>query len=184
MIMHPMHHTPCTIHHTPYTIYHTPYIIQGGTESIILAIKTHRDYFRQKYDITQPEMLCGISAHAAVDKACDMLGIKLIKLPLDDKFRLDVGAVYRHINSNTILVYASAPSYPQGAVDDIHTLGAICRDHDVGLHVDCCLGGFVLPFARDAGLNVPGKYIHIHTHKHTYMYAYTYSYSYSYIYIP
>eukprot|EP01031_Cornospumella_fuschlensis_P027604 gene27604-33337_t len=127
----------------------------GGTESIILAIKTHRDYYRQKYDITQPEMICGLSAHAAVDKACDMLGIKLIKVPLDDKFRVDVAAVYRHINSNTILVYASAPSYPQGAVDDIQALGTICREHDVGLHVDCCLGGFVLPFARDAGMKVP-----------------------------
>lgn len=51
--------------------------LQGGTESIILAIKAHRDYYKDTWNIQHPEMVVGISAHAAVDKACDMLGIKV-----------------------------------------------------------------------------------------------------------
>lgn len=40
----------------------------GGTESIILAIKAHRDYFRDVHGITSPELISCTSAHAAVDK--------------------------------------------------------------------------------------------------------------------
>lgn len=40
----------------------------GGTESIILAIKAHRDYYRQRLGISEPEIVCCVSAHAAVDK--------------------------------------------------------------------------------------------------------------------
>ena len=56
--------------------------VQGGTESIILAIKAHRDYYRDAWNITAPEIVVGISAHAAVDKACDMLGIKVRPIEL------------------------------------------------------------------------------------------------------
>lgn len=52
----------------------------GGTESIILAIKSHRDYFRDKYGITAPEMIACTSAHAAVNKACDLMDIKLVQV--------------------------------------------------------------------------------------------------------
>lgn len=27
----------------------------------------------------------------------------------------------------------------------------------IGLHVDCCLGGFVLPFAKKLGYIIPGE---------------------------
>ena len=123
----------------------------GGTESIILAIKAHRDFYEAKFGITAPQMVCCTSAHAAVDKACDMLKIKLIKVPMDADYRADVAAFTRAIGPNTILLYASAPSYPQGAIDDIPALSALARRHSLGLHVDCCLGGFVLPFMKKLG---------------------------------
>jgi len=136
----------------------------GGTESIVLAIKAHRDYYRDEKGITQPEMIACTSAHAAVNKACDMLGIKLVQVGMDESptasyataggtatmggYRMSVRATIDAINSNTILLYSSAPSYPQGVIDDIPTLSRVARHYDVGLHVDCCLGGFVLPFAK------------------------------------
>jgi sphinganine-1-phosphate aldolase len=134
------------------------FISKGGTESIIMAIKTHRDYFREFHGITAPEMVVGNSAHAAVDKACDLMNIKLIKVALDpETYRIDLNALLKAIGPNTIMMYASAPSYPHGAIDPIKEMGAIAVKYNIGLHVDCCLGGFVLPFAKKMGYSVPGK---------------------------
>eukprot|EP01038_Epipyxis_sp_PR26KG_P010999 gene10999-14773_t len=128
----------------------------GGTESIILAIKTHREYYREHYGITNPEMICAVSAHAAVDKGCELMNIKLIKVPVDPAtYRIDLNALVRAIGPNTILMYASAPSYPQGAIDPVAEMGKIATYYNIGLHVDCCLGGFVLPFAKKLGYDVP-----------------------------
>lgn len=128
----------------------------GGTESIILAIKAHRDYYRLNYNITEPELIAGVSAHAAVDKACDMLGIKLIKVDLDPHtMRVNVQSVRKAIGPNTIMMYSSAPQYPHGAIDNIKELSKLAVKYRIGLHVDCCLGGFVLPFARKLGYSIP-----------------------------
>lgn len=103
-------------------------------------------------------MVAGVSAHAAVDKACDMLGIKLIKVDLDrNTFRVNVQSVRKAIGPNTIMMYSSAPQYPQGAIDDIKELSKLAVKYKIGLHVDCCLGGFVLPFAKKLGYPIPGK---------------------------
>lgn len=105
----------------------------GGTESIILAIKAHRDYYRRKSGITAPEIVACVSAHAAVDKACEMLGVKLIKVPMcTNSYAIDVQALTNSITSNTVLLYSSAPSFPQGVIDPITELGAIASFYDVG----------------------------------------------------
>ena len=36
-------------------------------------------------------------------------------------------------------------------MDDIVALGAIAQNNNVGLHVDCCLGSFIVPFLEKAG---------------------------------
>lgn len=131
-------------------------ISSGGTESIILAIKAHRDYYKEHYGIEFPEMIVSSSAHAAVDKACDLLKIKLIKVPMDPiYFKADVKAMESKIGPNTIMMYSSAPSYPQGVIDPISELGKLAKKYSLGLHVDCCLGGFFLPFAKKLGHVVP-----------------------------
>jgi glutamate/tyrosine decarboxylase-like PLP-dependent enzyme len=101
-------------------------------------------------------MIVATSAHAAVDKACDLMNIKLIKLEPDPvTFRMDLQALVRNITPNTIMTYASAPSYPHGAIDPVQQMSDIAVRYGIGLHVDCCLGGFVLPFAKKLGYNIP-----------------------------
>jgi sphinganine-1-phosphate aldolase len=102
--------------------------------------------------VTAPEMIAAVSAHAAVHKACAYFGIRLVRVPVEaGSLRMDVGAVRRAMSANTILVYASAPGFPHGVVDDVAALAGVARQWGAGLHVDCCLGGFVLPFAAAAG---------------------------------
>ncbi|ETI48162.1 hypothetical protein L914_07527 [Phytophthora nicotianae] len=128
----------------------------GGTESIFLATKTHRDYYRHKHGITNPEIIACVTAHAAIDKACEILGIRLIKVPMDPKtLKVDLNAVRWSISANTIMLYSSAPNFPHGMIDDIEALSRLAVQNDVGLHVDCCLGGFVLPFARQLRKDIP-----------------------------
>lgn len=128
----------------------------GGTESIFLATKAHREYYRQKHGITRPEIIACVTAHAAIDKACEVLGIRLIKVPMDpESLKMDLNAVRWSISANTIMLYGSAPNFPHGIIDDIDSLSRLAVLNDVGLHVDCCLGGFVLPFARQLRQDLP-----------------------------
>ncbi|GFP98919.1 sphingosine-1-phosphate lyase [Phtheirospermum japonicum] len=127
----------------------------GGTESILLAVKTSRDYMKVKKGITSPEMIIPISAHSAYDKASQYFKIKLWRVPVGQDFRADVKAIKRHINRNTILIVGSAPGFPHGIIDPIEELGELVSSYGICLHVDLCLGGFVLPFARKLGYPVP-----------------------------
>ena len=128
----------------------------GGTESIVLATKAHRDWYCKEKGIVKPEIIAGVTAHAAIDKACDILNIKLIKVPVHpETYKVDIDYVKKFITANTIMIYSSAPNFPQGIIDDIESLSNVACDYDVGLHVDCCLGGFILPFARDLGYDIP-----------------------------
>ncbi|CAN1295163.1 Sphingosine-1-phosphate lyase [Linum perenne] len=127
----------------------------GGTESILLAMKTSRDYMKAKKGITKPEMIIPVSAHSAYDKAAQYFNIKLCRVPVDKDFKADVKAIRRHINRNTILIVGSAPGFPHGVIDPIEELGQLASSHGICLHVDLCLGGFVLPFARMLGYPIP-----------------------------
>ncbi|KAH6824878.1 dihydrosphingosine phosphate lyase [Perilla frutescens var. hirtella] len=127
----------------------------GGTESILLAMKTSRDYMKVRKGITNPEMIIPVSAHSAYDKAAQYFKIKLRRVPVDQHFRADVKAIKRRINRNTILIVGSAPGFPHGIIDPIEELGELASAYGICLHVDLCLGGFVLPFARKLGYPVP-----------------------------
>ncbi|THU94202.1 PLP-dependent transferase [Dendrothele bispora CBS 962.96] len=134
----------------------------GGTESIIMSIKTHRDWAREVKGITEPEMVVPSSAHAAFDKGAAYLGIKVHTIPIDPVTRkADMKGLKRAINSNTIMLVGSTINFPDGNQDDIAALGALAAKYKIGLHVDCCLGSFIVPFLEKAGLadgNINGKY--------------------------
>lgn len=129
----------------------------GGTESIMLAVKTARDYARAKKPrIKAPEMVLPITGHAAFHKAAHYLGVKVVPTPVDGKtFTADVDAVRAAITANTVLVVGSAPSYAHGVIDPIKEMGEVALDHQVLFHVDACVGGFMLPYFKRLGEPVP-----------------------------
>lgn len=130
-------------------------LTSGGTESILMACKAHRDYYFSK-GIKQPEMIIPVSAHAAFHKACHYFNIKLIEIPLDSDYRVSVNKMKDAITKNTILLVASAPGYAHGMIDDITSIAKLAKDNNIGCHVDGCLGGFILPWLRDSKvLDIP-----------------------------
>ncbi|KAJ7693342.1 pyridoxal phosphate-dependent transferase [Mycena rosella] len=133
----------------------------GGTESIIMSVKTHRDWARAVKGITEPEIIIPSSAHAAFDKGAAYLKIKVHTIPVDPfTRRADLKAIKRAINANTIMLVGSTINFPDGNQDDIEALGKLAARYKVGLHVDCCLGSFIVPYLEKAGLaeGSGGKY--------------------------
>lgn len=126
----------------------------GGTESILLSCLAMREWGRAVKGITEPELIVSVSAHAAFDKAASYFGIKIHHIPVDRITRkVQVGRVGRAINSNTVALVGSAPNFPDGIIDDIPHLGKLAKRHNILLHVDCCLGSFLVPFLEKAGFD-------------------------------
>lgn len=127
----------------------------GGTESIMLACKAYRQLAYSK-GIKRPEMVVPVTAHAAFDKAADFFKIKIHHVPVDSKTKkVNPNKLKSYINSNTCLIVGSAPHFPHGAIDPIEDLSKIAVKYNIPLHVDACLGGFLIVFMEDAGFKLP-----------------------------
>ena len=129
----------------------------GGTESIMLAVKAARDCYREKRpDITAPEMVLSTTTHPSFHKAAHYLGLKTVTVSVDpNTFRADAAKMGHAITDHTIMIVGSAPSYAHGVVDPIADLAGLARKRDLWMHVDACMGGFLLPYFRRLGEPVP-----------------------------
>jgi sphinganine-1-phosphate aldolase len=139
------------------------YLTSGGTESLLQATKTARDWGRDRRGIQAPNMVLATSAHAAFEKAAHYFDVASRRIPVRPDYTADVDAMAEAVDDQTVLVVASAPSYPQGVIDPVPELAALASERGVLCHVDACLGGFLLPFLHRLGhltkewdLSVPG----------------------------
>jgi glutamate/tyrosine decarboxylase-like PLP-dependent enzyme len=127
----------------------------GGTESILMAVLTAREWARaNRPKISRPEMVLPSTAHPAFDKAGHYFGVKAVRVPVGSDFRADLDAMSQAVNLDTVLVVGSAPSYPHGVVDPIAELASLAQRRAVLCHVDACVGGMMLPFVRRLGYPV------------------------------
>jgi glutamate/tyrosine decarboxylase-like PLP-dependent enzyme len=128
----------------------------GGTESILMAMVTAREWARaNRPNVVIPEVVLPRSAHPAFDKAAHYFDMKLVHVPVGKDLRADVEAMAAAITPSTILLVGSAPSYPHGLVDPIQDIAKLAQSKRLLCHVDACVGGFMLPFVRRAGYDVP-----------------------------
>ncbi|KAJ1963955.1 Dihydrosphingosine phosphate lyase [Dipsacomyces acuminosporus] len=124
----------------------------GGTESIIMAVRAHVVWGREVRGINNPNIVVPVTAHAAFDKAAEYFRIGITHVPVDPKTqRVDVSALKRSIDSDTVLIVGSSSTYPHGAADDLKALSDIAIRYKVGFHIDSCLGSFIMPFLKEAG---------------------------------
>ena len=127
------------------------FMTSGGTESILCAVKAARERAKAERGITQPEIVLAETAHAAFHKAAHYFGLIVHKVKVRDDFRADVDAMAAAVNDNTALVVGSAPQYPQGVIDPIPDLAELAATVGASMHVDDCMGSFVLPFMEMVG---------------------------------
>jgi len=114
-------------------------VTYGGTESILLACVTYRDYFKTSKGIYNPNIVCFDSVHPAFDKASHYFNIAIRKAK-------NLSRLKKLIDNNTILLVGSCPEYSYGEVDPIIEMSNLALKKKIGLHIDCCMGGFLVPF--------------------------------------
>ena len=131
------------------------FMTSGGTESILCAVKAARERAKAERGVTAPELILPNSAHAAFHKAAHYFGLSVHSVPVRADYRADVAAMAARVNANTALIVGSAPQYPQGVIDPIAELAELAQRAGCSMHVDACMGGFVLPFAERLGYAVP-----------------------------
>ncbi|HEV7974133.1 pyridoxal phosphate-dependent decarboxylase family protein [Amycolatopsis sp.] len=128
-------------------------VTSGGTESCMLSVLAARD---ARPEITSPNVVLPATVHAAFHKAAHFFGVRPISVPVDPAtFRADPAAMAAAIDESTVLVVASAPSYAHGVVDPIPEIAAAAAARGVRMHVDACIGGWVLPYFAKLGADVP-----------------------------
>ncbi|KAJ1826919.1 Dihydrosphingosine phosphate lyase [Coemansia sp. RSA 2599] len=124
----------------------------GGTESIIMAVRAHVVWGRQERGIDSPNIVVPVTAHAAFDKAAEYFNIGITHVPVDPRTqKVDLKAMRRAIDSDTVLIVGSSATFPHGVADDLEALGQMAIKCKVGFHVDSCLGSFIMPFLKEAG---------------------------------
>ncbi|MEY3734844.1 MAG: hypothetical protein RL347_2203, partial [Actinomycetota bacterium] len=134
-------------------------LTSGGTESCILAVLAARELWRRRGGGGTPVLVVADTVHPAFHKAAHLLGLDVRTIPVDrDTLRLTAEAVSTVLDASrgeVALVVASAPSYAHGVVDDVSGIAATAAAHGVPCHVDACIGGFTLAYARLGGEPVP-----------------------------
>lgn len=130
-------------------------VTTGGSESIALALKAARDRARALKGITKPQIVIPKTAYAVFNKLCHLLNIEVVQIDRERDFAADPAAMAEAVTENTIMLVGSAPPFPHANVDPIREIAEIAAPRDIWMHVDACIGGFVLPFARMLGEDVP-----------------------------
>ena len=121
----------------------------GGTESTICALKAYKKHKKKYLPLFTPEVLCTKTVHAAVNKACELLDLKIVYVNLDENYVMDVEDLKSKISFKTCVIIGSAPCFAYGLMDPIKKISEIAKINNIPFHVDACLGGFITPFNKD-----------------------------------
>lgn len=128
----------------------------GGSDSIYCGIHAAREWAKvHKPGATAPEVLMPYSAHAAFDKACHYFGLQAVRTPLRADFRADMDAMKKAINKNTVCIVGSAPCWSFARYDPLAEIAELAGKHDLWMHVDACVGGYLAPFLEKLGRPMP-----------------------------
>ena len=130
-------------------------VTSGGSGSILHAVLAYRDQGRAN-GIDRPNIVKPETGHPAFDKAGYLLDVEIRRAAINpDTTQADLESVAGLIDKNTVAIIGSATNYGYGTIDPITELGALALDRGVGLHVDGCLGGFILPWGEALGYELP-----------------------------
>ena len=127
----------------------------GGTESLILAVLAYRGYARETRGVTRPNIVMPITGHVGVDKAGHLLGVHVRHVPVDPVTQTPrISDMRRACDGNTIAMLVSAPQYAHGVMDPVTEVATLGLSLNIPVHVDACLGGFLIVFAEKIGLKL------------------------------
>lgn len=126
----------------------------GGTDSIVMAVKTARDFARAGGMKSQGNIVTPYTAHPAFHKAAMLMDLEVRRVATNDLLA-DADAMDAACDANTIMLVGSAPCFPFGLIDPIEALSEVALRKNLWLHVDACVGGFLAPFVEMNGAALP-----------------------------
>jgi len=115
------------------------YITTGGTEANIAALFVAKKLNPGKREILVPE-----SAHYSIQRAADLMDLKINWIKVDDDSKADVTDLQSKLSKKTLAVVATAGTSGLGVIDPLGEINPLCED--VFFHLDAAFGGFVIPF--------------------------------------
>ncbi len=101
-------------------------------------------------DVKALRLYASDQAHSGAEKAMIVLGLgeeNVVRVPSDENFRMDVRALERAIADDEangmrpMAVIATVGTTSTASVDPVAEIAAVCKAHDVWLHVDAAYGG-------------------------------------------
>jgi tyrosine decarboxylase / aspartate 1-decarboxylase len=125
------------------------HIVSGGTEGNIAAMWIAKQLTSKK------EIILPTSAHFSFQKIASIMNMNLQTIPLTQQHTMDISQIKKYITKDTAAVVGIAGSTDVGAIDDIPELSEICEEEHIFFHVDAAFGGFVIPFLREIGHDLP-----------------------------
>jgi glutamate decarboxylase len=106
------------------------------------------------YGYCRAVVIMSSRAHYSLRKASGLLGIgekNVVTVPVDASNRIDIAGLQRVLRRfcgknaservKVVSVVGIAGNTETGNIDDLSTVGALCRDAGVHFHVDACWGG-------------------------------------------
>jgi tyrosine decarboxylase/aspartate 1-decarboxylase len=122
-----------------------------GSEANVTALWAIRNKNAANFKVNGqsiPEIIAPESVHVSIDKAANLLGLKLRKIPTTSQYRIDHKAVTKIISNKTIALIGVAGMIALGTIDPLFELNKICLDSNLDLHIDAAFGGLVFPFLQ------------------------------------
>ena len=107
-------------------------------------------------------MLLPVTAHSAFRKGAWLFDVEIVDIPVNADFKADVDAMVAAMDERAALAVVSAPSYAHGVIDPVAEVAAAAAERDLLCHLDLCIGGWALPFIREAegqspvDMSIPG----------------------------
>jgi tyrosine decarboxylase/aspartate 1-decarboxylase len=128
------------------------FITTSGTESNLFAMRLARNLGGQ----AQPDVVGPNSIHFSLRLAAELTGINLVEVETAlPSLRVDVSQVEKALTPRTVGLVCSAGTSLLATVDQVEEFADLAWRKGLFLHVDAAFGGFILPFMRDLGYQVP-----------------------------
>ncbi len=129
-------------------------LTSGGTESLMNPLLVYREWGRER-GITKPNLVMPVTAHPGLIKGAHYFGIEVRHAAVTDRYIADMDSIRSLVDDDTVALAGSAGTYPHGLIDPIEELSDLAVERGINLHVDGCLGGFILAWGQDLGYDVP-----------------------------
>ena len=131
----------------------------GGTLANVTALLAarnirYKNFWKEGHEGgLKPAIMTSADSHYCIARACGILGLgtsQLIKVPVDDKRRMDISDAKRILGDarskgfDVFAIVGSACTTPTGSFDDLRAVAELAAQHKLWFHVDGAHGASFL----------------------------------------